>query len=265
MPNIDKHAPGSFCWFELATTDQKSATAFYRGLFGWDVADTPMGPGEVYSIFKINGRDVAAGYTMHKEQREQGVPPNWGIYVSVDDVDASAKKAADLGATLLAPPFDVMDAGRMAVIQDPTGAIFQIWQAKRSVGTTIEHETHTVCWADLHTRDIARAAKFYNGLFGWKIVAGKDMSAPGPNDYGHIVNGEAFIGGVTPVEMQDPNAPPHWMIYVEVADCATAVTKAKSLGAQVYADTMAIGEFGGMAVLADPQGAVFALHHAKKS
>ncbi len=110
-----------------------------------------------------------------------------------------------------------------------------------------------------------KARAFYEELFGWKITAGKDMSAPGPDDYGHIVNGDDFIGGLPPANMRDPHAPPSWMIYVEVPDCAAAVAKARTLGARVYMDTREIGENGWMAVLADLQGAVFAVHTRKNA
>jgi predicted enzyme related to lactoylglutathione lyase len=264
MTHIEWHAPGSFCWFELATTDQSAAKKFYQSLFGWGVNDTPMGPDEIYTIFTVDGRDCAAGYTMRKEQRSMGIPPNWLLYIAVANVDLSASKAATAGGTLLMAPFDVMDAGRMAVVQDPTGATFALWQAKKSQGTRIANENFTICWADLNTPDVPRASKFYSDVFGWKFAGGKDMAPAGPDDYAHIVNGTEFIGGVPPASMRDPNAPPHWMIYVEVPDCAATVAKAKSLGAQVYVDTMSIQESGSMAVLADPQGAVFALHTAAK-
>src|SRR5215469_6339218 len=121
MANVDKHAPGSFSWVELATTDQSAAKTFYTGLFGWAVTDNPMGPNEYYSIFKLKGRDVAAGYTLRKDQRDRGVPVHWSLYIATDNADQTATKATDAGGTILMPPMDVMDAGRMAVIHDPTG------------------------------------------------------------------------------------------------------------------------------------------------
>jgi predicted enzyme related to lactoylglutathione lyase len=263
MAHIEWHAPGSFCWFELATTDQKAAKAFYQSLFGWGVNDTPMGPDETYTIFTVDGRDCAAGYTMRQEQRGMGIPPNWLVYIAVTNVDLASSKVATAGGTLLMAPFEVMDAGRMSVVQDPTGATFALWQAKKSQGTRIANVDFTIGWADLNTPDPARAAKFYGDVFGWKFVANKDMAPAGPSDYAHIVNGTEMIGGVPPASQRDPHSPPNWMIYVEVPDCAASVAKAKSLGAQVYVDTMAIGENGSIAVLADPQGAVFGLHTGK--
>src|SRR2546425_5023173 len=122
MTYIDKHPAGSFCWIELATTDQKAAKDFYGSLFGWSPQDSPIGPNEFYTIFKLEGRDAAAGYTLRAEQREQGVLPHWMVYIAIDSADQAAGKAKELGGTVVVPPFDVMDLGRMAVIHDPTGA-----------------------------------------------------------------------------------------------------------------------------------------------
>src|SRR4051794_27622657 len=106
--------PGSFCWFELATPDQSGAKAFYESLFGWTSADMPIGPSDLYTIFKHGGRDAAAAYTMRAEHRQAGMPPNWLVYVMVDDADAAAARAASLGANVGVKPFDVTDQGRMA-------------------------------------------------------------------------------------------------------------------------------------------------------
>ncbi len=189
MTHIDKHSPGSFCWIELATTDQNAAKDFYSSLFGWTADDSPIGPSEFYTIFKLDGRDAAAGYTLRADQRAQGVPPNWMIYIAVKSADEAAIKAKQLGGTVVMPPFDVMDFGRMAVIQDPTGAHFCVWQAAKNAGIGIAHVAGTLCWADLSTPDAKRATDFYSGLFGWQIVADeKDKSG-----YLHIIASRACL------------------------------------------------------------------------
>src|SRR5438105_2840990 len=175
MAIVEKHAPGSFCWVELGTTDQAAAKTFYSSLFGWTPNDFPMGPGDLYTIFRLDGRDAAAGYTIRPEQRAQGVPPHWMLYIQVESADDAAARAEKLGGKVLAPAFDVMTVGRMAVLQDPTGAIFTAWQPKQHSGIGIAGVPGTLCWADLSTPDPARAREFYSALFGWKI-------APGEND-----------------------------------------------------------------------------------
>src|SRR5437588_732659 len=133
MANIEKHPAGSFCWIELGTTDQNGAKSFYGTVFGWAVNDFPMGPNESYTMFQLDGRDAAACYTLRPDQKEHGVPSHWMIYVSVDDADKTVSRATELGGKVLAGPFDVFDFGRMAVIQDPTGATFSVWQPKSHI------------------------------------------------------------------------------------------------------------------------------------
>lgn len=253
MAHIDKHAPGEFCWIELATTDQIAAKNFYGSLFGWVANDMPMGPDSFYTIFRLQGRDCAAGYTMGAQ--EQGMPPHWNLYVAVENADAAAEKAASLGAKVLAPAFDVFDAGRMAVLQDPTGAVFVVWQANRNAGIGIAGEPGTLCWADLSTGDPGRAQKFYSDLFGWEISPGEKD----PSGYLHIKNGDHFIGGIPPAQFRDPNSPPHWLIYFYVVDVDASAAKAKELGANFYVPPMSIEGVGRMAIMADPQGAVSAI------
>jgi len=257
--HVNHHAPGSFCWFELATTDQTRAKTFYMSLLGWDVADMPIGPADLYSIFKVEGRDVAAAYTMRAEQRAQGVPPNWLVYVSVHDADATAKRVPAVHGTVLAPPFDVGESGRMAVLADPTGATFAIWEPRNHHGTGIAHANGTVVWADLNSSDPGQASAFYGELFGWKIVAGKNMAPVGPKDYGHIVNGDDFIGGIAPASALAPGTPPHWLIYFAVADCDAAVSRTQSAGGTILMPAITMEKVRKFAVLADPQGAAFAV------
>ena len=172
--DVDKHTIGAFSWPELATSDQKAGVAFYRSLFGWDVKEAPLGPGEIYSMFTLRGREAGAAYTMRPDEKQMGIPPHWNAYITVENVDASAKRAAELGAKVLAPPFDVMDAGRMAVLQDPAGAVFQIWQPNRSIGARVLNEPGALCWTELSTRDTKAAAAFYTQFLGWKAKVGGD-------------------------------------------------------------------------------------------
>jgi hypothetical protein len=255
MAHIDTTVPGSFCWVELATTDQNAAKAFYASLFGWAASDFPMGPGDFYTMFKLEDRDVAAGYTMRKDEQQLGVPPHWNLYIAVENADAAAARASELGGKVLAPPFDVFDAGRMVVIQDPTGAIFHAWQPLRHRGIGISNVHGAFCWADLNTGDVAAARAFYSGLLGWKIEPGEKD----PSGYLHISNGEHMIGGVPSAEQVPPNTPPHWLLYFEVADCDASTAKATELGARALMPPMSLEGVGRFAVIADPQGAVFAL------
>jgi len=257
MANIDQYKPGSFCWIELATTDQNAAKKFYGSLFGWTANDNPMGPGEVYTIFQLQGRAAAAGYTLRADQRARGVPPHWVPYIAVESADASADRAAKAGGTILMPPFDVMTFGRMAVLKDPTGAAFCIWQAKGESANSIGGVDGTLCWADLNTSDPARAGKFYSDVFGWKLH--EDTDDDPPSGYTHIENQGDFIGGIPPVRGNNPRTPPHWLLYFQASNCDATAAKAKQLGAKFFLEPMTMENVGRFGILADPQGATFAI------
>ncbi len=142
----------------------------------------------------------------------------------------------------------------MAVLQDPTGAVFSVWQPKQHIGIQIHNEPGSLCWADLNSPDPQAAGALYSKLFGWEIEPAQDDSG-----YLHIKNGSDYIGGITPVSMQNPSSPPHWMIYLQVADCDASTAKAKELGARVYMEPMTMEKVGRFSVIADPAGAVSSL------
>ena len=252
MPIIEKHTPGSFCWVELGTSDQQAAKPFYHGLFGWTSVDYPMGPAAFYTMFEYQGKNAGAGYTLGPEMA--AMPPHWVLYISVDDADSSAAKCAELGGQVVKPPFDVGESGRMAVVHDPTGAVFCIWQPKTSIGIEIANEPNTLCWADLSSPDPDTAAKFYSGVFGWDVERGPDDSG-----YLHIKNAGTYIGGMPPAKQFNPQTPPHWLIYFSVSDVDASTAKAKELGGKVYWGPSDIPMVGRITILADPQGAVFSL------
>ncbi|HEV7475494.1 MAG TPA: VOC family protein [Pyrinomonadaceae bacterium] len=260
MQETPEYKPGTFCWVELATTDGEGAKKFYTELFGWTANDMPVGPGMTYSILLLGGKegkDVGALYQMPPEMTAQGIPPNWLSYVSVTSADESATKAKELGATLMKEPFDVMTVGRMAVVQDPTGAVFAIWQAGDHKGASVVNVPGSLVWNELATTDTAKAGTFYTGLFGW----GKDTHTFGPLEYTIFQNGERGAGGmfeITP-EMAAAGVPPHWLAYFAVDDCDAKVKKATELGAKIMKPADNIPGVGRFAILQDPQGAAFAV------
>jgi uncharacterized protein len=260
MTNIDQHPAGSFCWIELATSDQRAAKSFYEALFGWTPNDIPMGSEDYYTIFRLNSRDAAAACTLRPDQVVQHVPPHWMLYIAVDDVDESARKVTELGGKVITGPFDVMDAGRMAVSQDPTGAYFCLWQAKRNKGLGIGHIHGTLCWADLATSDTKTAEKFYSALLGWQFITGENDNS----GYLHIKNGEHHIGGLPPAKYLQPGVPPHWLAYFWADDVDQTAAKAKDLGAKFLVPPMSVEGVGRMSIIVDPQGAVFAIFKSSR-
>ena len=253
MPKIDKHPAGSFCWVELGTTDQTGAKTFYASLFGWTPADLPMAPNEYYTMFTLNDEQVAAAYAMGEQERSL-LPPHWNLYVAVESADDSARRAGELGGYVLTAPFDVMTSGRMAVIQDPVGAVFCIWQPLEHQGTTVVGENGMLCWAELNTRDPGRAKEFYEDLFGWKIGAAEKY----PPNYLVIRNGEQSIAGIPPADAWDPKVPSQWLLFFRVADVDAAAAKAKELGGGEQLAPLSMGTLR-LAVLTDPEGAAFSI------
>jgi len=255
VADFDSLPPGTFCWPELATTDQTAGVAFYRNLFGWDVNELQMGPDGVYSMFQLRGREVGAACALRPEERQHGVPPHWNSYVAVKSADDAVKRAQELGGTVLAPAFDVMDAGRMAVLQDPTGAVFEVWQAGRHSGARVLREPGALCWTELATRDATAAKKFYTSLFGWKEKTSSDAGMT----YTEFSVGETPGAGMMQMDERMAGVPPHWMPYFQVTDCDTSAAKAKELGGTSIVPPQDIPNVGRFSVIRDPQGAVFAI------
>ncbi len=257
MTEFSSHVPGTFSWVELATTDQRAAVDFYRTLFGWNLTEFPMGLDEVYSMFQLRGLEVAAAYTMRGNEQQSGVPPHWNLYITVPNVDEAVRHAQSLGGTVLAPAFDVMDAGRMAVLQDPAGAVFQVWEAKAHIGSQILDEPGALCWSELTTRDPKKAEAFYTALFGWTA----QHSAPAAvQDYTQFsVAGTPAIGMMEMPADMPASIPSFWMPYFQVDDVDAATRTATTHGAAVMRPPADIPGTGRFAILADPQGAAFAV------
>jgi len=253
MAERTKHEPGTFSWVELATRDSAAAKRFYTSLFGWGLDEMPVGDGTTYTMLTKNGKRVGALYQMSAQQ--QGVPPHWNSYVTVASADDSAAQAKKLGGNVMLEPFDVLDAGRMAVVADPTGAVFSLWQPKRHIGADLVNEPGAFCWNKLYTTDPNKAADFYMGLFGWTKDA-RHM------DYGEYVifnRGGRQMCGMMQIPKEWGPVPPHWLVYFAVDDCDASVAKATSLGAKAMMPPMDIENVGRFAMLTDPEGAGFAV------
>ncbi len=252
MAERSEYTPGTFSWVDLSTTDQDAAKAFYGGLFGWEADDRPLGDGSVYSMMKLDGHHVAAISSQPQQQREAGVPPLWNSYVTVEDADQLAQRAAELGATVHAPAFDVLDAGRMAVLQDPQGAHVMVWQPRAHIGAGLVNAPGALVWNELQSPDPDASASFYSDLFGWDV-----QDAPGMSfRYLSIKNGEQNNGGMRELT---PGTPPNWLVYFAVEDIDAGLEKAQQLGASKLMGPIDI-QIAKLGVLQDPQGAVFALY-----
>jgi uncharacterized protein len=248
MGERTSYTPGTFSWVDLNTDDQDGAKAFYGALFAWQYDDIPIGDGAVYSMARLDGHSVAALGPLQGE----GMPPHWNCYVSVEDADASAARAAELGATILAEPFDVFEAGRMAAFADPQGAVLSVWQAKDNIGAGLVNAPGALTWNDLLSRDVEASASFYSALFGWQISEIEGSGA----QYWSIANAGKPNGGMM---VLPEGGHPAWNLYFGCEDADATVAQASELGAKTIMPATDVPNGTRFAILSDPSNAVFSV------
>lgn len=252
MGKRTSHLPGTFSWVDLATTGAADARAFYSGLFGWEPEESDAGGGAVYTTFRVNGDAVCGLFEMPEEMLSMGVPPSWTSYVTVADADASAARAEELGGKTLRDAFDVMDVGRMAVLEDPQGAAFAVWQPRSRIGAERVNDLGCLCMNELSTSDLDAARSFYESLFGWRTELVD--TGPGEPPFVFAHNGESLNASFSPAE---GNAKPHWRPYFTVESTEAAMERVLELGGtELMGPTDMVD--GSIALAVDPQGAVFA-------
>ena len=247
---------GQFVWYELTTPDPDASIRFYPRFTGWGT----LAFDKDYTMWTSGGVPMAGIYRLNDQMRANGVPPNWMPYIEVDNVDDSANRARSLGANVMAGPDDIPGTGRFAVVQDPQGAVFGIYKSSRQSnawdGTPV---VGRFSWHELMTTDHNAAAKFYNSLFGWDKISEMDMGEGAGMYYMFGKRGNMY-GGMftTPKEMAGMH--PFWLVYINVKDVGKAVDIATKSGATVQRPQMDIPG-GSIAILGDPQGAAYAVHH----
>ena len=250
MPEVSSYAPGTPAWVDLGSTDFAAAQAFYCGLFGWQAAGGGPGSGG-YCMFQKEGRTVAGLAPVMTDAQ----PRAWTTYVRVADADATVARARRAGADVLMDPLDVLDAGRMALFADPTGASLALWQPRAHHGADVAHEVGAYCWSELQTRDRAAAAAFYGAVFSWRARVADE----GPAPYTEWRCGDETVGAMVEVGAEiPPQVPAHWLVHFGVADCDEAVARAARLGGVALAGPAGTPR-GRVGVLSDPAGAVFAV------
>ena len=247
---FERYDDGVPSWVDMGSTDLAKSRAFYAALFGWNC---PEGPPEAggYSVCDVGGKTVAG----LGPQMNPAAPPSWMTYVNVDDLDATVAKVAPAGGSVLAEPMTVMDAGRMAIVADPVGAVIGMWQPNQHTGAQLANEANTYCWSELITTDLDKAKAFYKAVFGWD---GEDQGPPGgPPAYTEWkISGRSVGGMMLKNDNMPADMPPNWGVYFAVADIEGTVEKVKELGGALFMGPMDI-EPGRFAVLADNVGAVF--------
>lgn len=252
MAKIESYPQGTPNYVELSTPDQAAAKEFYGALFGWDVTDTPIDDqGNYYGTAEIGG-DSVAGISGQMPELV-GHPAFWGVFLAVDDLDETVAKVEPSGGKVEAGPFDVMEHGRMAAIQDPTGARVNLWQARQHIGSVRANEPGAPIWNELTTADVPTATRFYSDVLGvaWESMPMGDMTYQTMH-----VDGRAVAGAMPP--MADA-IPPHWNVYFNTEGVDDTVAHAVELGGKLVVEPFDVPEVGRMAVLADPQGGMFSL------
>jgi uncharacterized protein len=273
MPKRDRYIPGVPCWVDTSQPDPQAAVDFYSGLFDWDFKDVmPPGSAGEYYIAQLHGGDVAAVGSV-----PQGAPPvaGWNTYIAVESADASAAKVREAGGRIISEPFDVMEAGRMAVCADPEGAVFGLWQAKEQIGADVVNEAGSLNFNGLRTRDPDRARSFYGSVFEWETLdlgGGAQMwQLPGYGDFleadnpglreGMVQMGAPagfadVVAALEPIDDGDTSEQARWTVTFAVDDADAIAAKARELGGQAI-----VAPFDApwvrTAVIADPQGATF--------
>ena len=256
MSERSEYTPGEFCWVDLAVPDPEAAASFYRDLLGWEWEAGGEEAGG-YGIFTRDGKVVAGMGPRRSEEQ----PTVWASYVSVADADASAAQVRDAGGGVLAEPFDVLDAGRMAVCQDPQGAVFCVWQPGQTYGAQLVNEVGAWTWNQLATTDVQAAERFYSQVFGWSL-AKPELAPPDGQYFNWQLDGQRWdegIGGAMPIEGNLPQgSPPFWIVNLAVESAGGAIETTKGAGGNALTDVVET-PVGTLAALMDPQGAVFAI------
>jgi predicted enzyme related to lactoylglutathione lyase len=239
-------------WVDLSSSDAGASRDFYAKVFGWEVEVNPDPQYGGYALAKVGGRDVGGiGPSM-----TPGAPTAWSIYIGTEDVDDLAKRVQAAGGTVVAPPFDVGDQGRMAVFQDPSGAFISAWQGTRMGGFQTE-VSNSYGWAELNARGVERALPFYTQVFGWATKT-SDMGEGQPPYTEFQLDGQSVAGAWEMNPMVPAGVPSYWQVYFNVDDVDGAFQKAIGAGAR---ELLPPQDFPGgrFAILMDPQGAAFGL------
>jgi predicted enzyme related to lactoylglutathione lyase len=243
MGERTSHTPGSFSWVDLSTTDSDGAKAFYTALFGWELEENEIPGGGVYTMLQKDGRYVGA-----LAAAQPGQPIAWNSYVTVQSADETVARARELGGEVRGDPFDVLEAGRMAAIHDPTGAVLAVWEPREHPGAALVNAPGALTLNQLNTSDPGRSLDFYSGLFEWRF----EEVAAGAQPYWGIYNGERLNGGM----MRQP--PDLWLAYFGSESVDGDAGRIAELGGTVIVAPVPIPS-GRILVAQDPQGAVFAL------
>ncbi len=252
MAEVSSYEPGTPSWIDLATVDLDAAKPFYEGLFGWEITEVPS-PEGAYCMLSKDGAAVAACYQMSAEMIENGIPSHWATYITVGNLEASLAAVVEAGGTIVQEPHDVPGAGRTAAAQDPSAAVFALWEPRGHIGAQRVNEPGALIWNELQNYDTEAAKAFYGAVFGWAAVTGQGPTG----EYTSFMLDERAVAGMMAIQPEWGPVPPNWSIYLGVADVQAACEYVAGNGGRVEVPPMEIPDVGAFALFQDPQGAYF--------
>lgn len=251
MPRVDSYETGTPCWVDLSTTDPDDAVRFYSAVFGWSHEAMPTETGEPYHMFTMDGAYVAACMRQTEDVAVAGAPASWTTYLA-GNADEVAARVPHAGGRVIAPPFDVGGTGRMTIITDPVGAVLGVWQAGEHIGAQLVNEPGALTWNEVNTTDMEATARFLEQVFDVETSAVPAVES----GYKTFEVGGVPCGGILQMTDEWEGIPPHWMAYFEVEDTDDTCATIERAGGKVSVAPFD-SDFGRMAVVNDPQGAVF--------
>jgi predicted enzyme related to lactoylglutathione lyase len=255
-----RYVDGAPDWLDLATPDIAGAQSFYNGLFGWDYRLAGPDAGG-YGMFRAHGKVVGGGMTVEPEQN----PPGWTIFFQATAADTTARAAEDAGGSVRFKPMDVMDQGRMAILADPAGTPFGVWQPGTNKGMDVVNDPGALCWTELYTPDVQAARRFFGSVLGWtteeQVFSGGTYTVASPAAGGE----NAGFAGLVPLSADPGASGPYWLPYFAVDDPDASRAKAQELGGRALGSPMDIEGVGRIAQLTDPYGARFAVFKAAQA
>jgi predicted enzyme related to lactoylglutathione lyase len=251
MGKRTSYSPGTFSWVDLATVDAAAAKSFYSGVFGWVTQDTDAGGSADYTMCRIDGDAVCGLYEMSQEMRASGAPASWTNYVTVADADAAAARVTEGGGGVIRQAFDVLDVGRQALLKDPQGAVFAVWQPRSWIGAERVNDVGCLCMNELAATDMSAAGSFYGRLFGWTV----EFSDDAPDGPAMILN-HGEVNGAVFAAPHGEGA--HWRPCFTVEATDKALERVSELGGRQVGEPLDIGH-GTIAMVLDPQGARFTI------
>jgi len=250
---VTEYKPGTPCWVDLGSPDVAASIAFYTTVFGWTAHTSPYPAAGGYTIFHEGDSPVAGVGPLFTE----GQPPAWSWYAATPDADETARKVEAANGKVLTTPFEVLDAGRMAIFLDVNGVPFAVWQAGQMIGAGIQREPGSLCWIELMTRNPEPAVEFYTKVLGWSAKPSTDPEMP----YIELHIDDDFFGGVMPMvgDQWPAELPDQWVVYFAVEDTDATCARVQELGGTVMVPPQEVPNVGRFAAVTDPQGAAFSV------